>query len=89
MAPAAKPGEFDFDSMNGKFDKDRFFATIAQKEQQALKISAGYNKTSSFFDEISCEAQEVRRRRRRRRPALAPAAGSGRSTWRRGTASLC
>lgn len=59
LVPEDKPktefnDEFDVDSANKKFEKP----TTGETPDDAPKPLSGYNKTSSFFDDISCEATD-------------------------------
>ncbi|GAB5591162.1 hypothetical protein Unana1_06062 [Umbelopsis nana] len=58
--------DFDFETSNAKFNKDNILKEVhhddgAQQEEEEVVIPPPddfYNKTKSFFDNISCEAKE-------------------------------
>ncbi|KAI9280512.1 Scd6-like Sm domain-containing protein [Sporodiniella umbellata] len=51
--------EFDFAASNAKFDKHEMGETVDEEEVASASSPDGfYNKTSSFFDNISCESKE-------------------------------
>jgi len=49
--------EFDFESNNSRFDKEKLLEEVAKTDSNDDK-SRAYDKTSSFFDNISCEATD-------------------------------
>lgn len=51
--------EFDFESANTKFDKEKIYAEVATEKNEEIPSKA-YDKSSSFFDSISCEATETK-----------------------------
>jgi len=62
LVPEDKPktafkDEFDLDSANKKFEKPTAPDDVPD-EKTHMKPLSGYNKTSSFFDNISCEATD-------------------------------
>jgi protein LSM14 len=69
--------EFDFEASNAKFDKseivkkDHHEAETAEAEEQEEEIEIPqsdefYDKTSSFFDNISCESKERNEQRQQK-----------------------
>lgn len=49
--------DFDFASSNAKFDKQELRHLLEEKDAQAV-VPQFYDKSKSFFDDISCEAKE-------------------------------
>lgn len=47
--------DFDFDAANSRFDKEKLKTEVGEEEKP---VSVAYDKKSSFFDNISCEASE-------------------------------
>jgi len=48
--------EFDLEASNARFEKEKIYAEVANANQDQLEKA--YDKTSSFFDQISCEATD-------------------------------
>jgi len=52
--------EFDFEGANARFDKEKILEEVATShaDNEDNQSGSAYDKTSSFFDNISCEATE-------------------------------
>jgi len=69
--PTGDVGEFDFESSNARFSKEKLLEEVQPEEDAAAEApvaSTVYNKTSSFFDNLSCETLERQADREERRP---------------------
>jgi len=49
--------DFDFESANSRFDKEKLLEELGEKDGK-VDHATTYDKTSSFFDNISCEATD-------------------------------
>lgn len=50
--------EFDFEGANARFDKEKILEEVAHADNEDGQSGSAYDKSSSFFDNISCEATE-------------------------------
>jgi len=62
-APKQPLEEFDLEASNARFEKEKILAEVSNQEH----VDKAYDKTSSFFDSISCEATDRMKEKDRRK----------------------